>query len=61
MSLAQALSEAVAFQVKFHSRDDTELREGKAARWAAVEIEIEKLVDDRARNLTRSLKPKKRK
>jgi hypothetical protein len=49
MSLAQALSEAVAFQIKFHNREDTELKSRRDQLWAVVEAQIERLIEDRAK------------
>jgi hypothetical protein len=49
MSLAQALSEAVAFQIKFHNREDTELKSRRDQLWATVEAQIERLIEDRAK------------
>jgi hypothetical protein len=58
MSLAQALSDAVAFQVKFANRIDTELTSRREQLWATVEEQIERLIADRLRAKTLNLKRK---
>jgi hypothetical protein len=58
MSLAQALSEAVAFQVKFYNREDAELKSRREQLWAAVEAQIEKLIEERAKRPPLTLKRK---
>jgi hypothetical protein len=58
MSLAQALSDAVAFQIKFHNREDTELKSRREQLWAAVEAQIDRAIDERARKAALKLKRK---
>jgi hypothetical protein len=44
MSLAQSLADAVAFQIKFYNREDSELKERRELLWSLVESEVDKRI-----------------
>ena len=58
MSLAKSLADAVAFQVKFFNREDSELKARREELWATVEKQIERVIDTRVAQKTLHAKRK---